>query len=127
MNVTARRGFSALLLGSGRTPAWNKADRDYRAAHPNCEMCGIPKGSLGKLDGQPGTQENIEAHDVKPWHLLTKQQQNDYNFLYANMIALHHFEHHHEAHCGDPNCLQYNPNIRAIAAQVLAARTTCQT
>jgi len=125
MSATARRGLSRMLLGSGRSPAWDQADKDYRAAHPNCEMCGLPAGALGQLDGAEGVQANIEAHDVQPYHTLTVQQQNDYNFLMGNLIALHHFEHHHIAHCGDPDCLQYDPLIRQAAAYVLSQRTNC--
>lgn len=127
MSVVARRGLAAFLFGSGRSPAWNKADRDYRKAHPLCEMCGVKGGPLGDLDGAPGVQTNIEAHDVHPWHLLTDMQKNDYNFLMGNLISLHHLEHHRVAHCGDPNCYEYNPNIRTVAAQVLAAKSACTT
>jgi hypothetical protein len=90
-------------------------------------MCGLPAGSLGKLDGATGVQSQIDEHDVKPWHLLTKEEQNDETFLYSNLMSIHHFSHHHIAHCGDPNCLQYNPKIREIGAYVLDARSSCTT
>jgi hypothetical protein len=126
MRIVARQGgFWFNVLGSGRTPAWDAAKARRRQDYPNCEMCGLPGGSLGGLDGKPGTQEIIEFHDVKPWHLLTEEEQNDQNFLYENGMNLHHFEHHHDAHCGDPKCLQYNAKIREIGAIVLQERANC--
>jgi hypothetical protein len=123
--VTARRGLMGTLFGSGRNPTWDKADRDYHATHKTCEMCGVQGGALGGLDGAPGVQTQLEAHDVQPYHTLTHAQQNDYNFIMANFIMLHHLEHHRIAHCGDPNCYQYNPKIRETAAVVLANRVNC--
>lgn len=123
MRITARRGLARTLFGSGRSSAWDRADKDYKIAHPICEMCGLPRGSLGGLDGAEGVQANMDAHDVHPYHLLTEEQKNDYDFLMGNLISLHHFEHHHCAHGGDPECLKYNPQIREIAAYVLASRS----
>ena len=122
MGILARKGLARLLFGSGRTPTWDQADKDYHASHTTCEMCGLPRGSLGSLDGSSGTQEQLEAHDVQPYHTLTPEQQNDYSFIMSNFIMLHHFEHHHIAHNGDPKCLEYNPDIRQIAAYALAER-----
>jgi hypothetical protein len=120
MNVTARRGIARLLLGSGRTPAWDKADKDYHATHKTCEMCGSPAGSLGgPYDGTQGSQTMLEAHDVQPYHTLTYAQKNDYNFILSNFIMLHRFEHHRYAHCCDPECGKFDPKIRELAAAVL--------
>lgn len=125
MSILPRYGLARTLFGSGRTPAWDRAEKDYHTAHTTCEMCGVKGGPLGGLDGAPGIQTQLEAHDVHPYHLLTPEQQNDYNFIMSNFIMLHHLEHHRIAHCGDPNCLQFNPKIRVTAAVVLAARTAC--
>jgi hypothetical protein len=124
-SVLARKGLARHLLGSGRTPIWDKAEADYRAAHTTCEMCGSTAGANGALDGAPGDQLELDAHDVFPYHLMTPTQQSDYNFLMSNFIVLHHLEHHRIAHCSDPNCLKYNPGIRQLAATVLAARSQC--
>jgi hypothetical protein len=126
MRVLARQGLARWLFGSGRTPAWDAADKRYHQNHSTCEMCGLPAGPLGPpFDTKPGNQTVLEAHDVLPYHLLTPQQQNDEQFIYNNFIMLHWFEHRRDAHCGDPKCLQYNPNIRELAAYVLAARVSC--
>lgn len=105
-----------------RTPVWDRANKDYHATHKLCEMCGLPAGHLGKLDGTPGTQEAIENHDKLPYHKLSEAQKNDYDFIMGNLIALHSFEHKHIAHGGDPNCYKYNPDIAEVAALVLVAR-----
>jgi hypothetical protein len=129
LSVLARRGLLRRILGSGRTAAWDQAVHDYHAKHKTCEMCGLPAGTLRtptvNLDGQPGSQEQLEAHDVQPYHTLTPKQQNDYRFIYGNLIMLHHFEHHHIAHCGDPECLRFNPQIRVIADWVMKAQVSC--
>jgi len=127
MSILARRGLARLLFGSGRTPAWDAADKKYHQDHKTCEMCDLPAGPLGGWDTKlnNGNQTVLEAHDVRPYHLLTPAQQNDEQFIYDNLIMLHWFEHRRDAHCGDPNCLQYNPKIRVTAAVVLAARSAC--
>jgi hypothetical protein len=110
-----------ILLGSGRTPEWDKASKDYHATHKTCEMCGLSAGSLGKLDGKTGVQAQLECHDKNPYHKLADTQKNDYDFLMTNFICLHHFEHHRIAHAGDPSCLKYLPDIENVAASVLVA------
>ena len=129
MRVNARRGFARAILVSGRTPAWDQADADFHATHKTCEMCGSPQGTLNvpgaQLDGPGGDQCYLEAHDILPYHLMTPEQQNDYTFILSNFIMLHHFEHHRIAHCCDPYCLAYDPNIRDVAAAVLAAKANC--
>jgi hypothetical protein len=119
MKVLARRGMARLLLGSGRTPAWDQADKDYHATHKTCEMCGTPVGSLGGFDGASNDQMMLEAHDVQPYHTLTDAQKNDYNFILSNLIMLHRFEHHRYAHRCDPKCGKFDPRIRELAAVVL--------
>jgi hypothetical protein len=126
MQIKARTGLLRVILGSGRTAAWNKADKDFHKTHHTCEMCGSKAGTLGGLDGATGVQANLEAHDVQPYHTLTPAQQNDYNFILSNFIMLHHFEHHRIAHCLDPYCYCYDPNIRTLAATMLAAKASCQ-
>lgn len=101
-----------------RSPAWFKADAAYRAARPRCELCGLPGGPLGCLDGVDSLQSNIEAHDVIPYHLLSVDQKNSFDFLMTNLISLHHFEHHHIAHLGDPDCRNFLPQIRSLAAAI---------
>jgi hypothetical protein len=124
--IVARKGISRLLLGSGRTKAWEKADRHFHESHKICEMCGLPAGSLGAFDMPLAKdQEQLEAHDVFPYHKMSSEQQNDYGFIIKNLIMLHHFEHHHIAHGGDPTCQLYNPNIRQDAAYVLASMKSC--
>lgn len=124
--ILARTGIMRRLFGSGRTPAWDKADADYHKKQLTCEMCGGKAGPIGApFDTQVNNSTHLESHDVQPYHLLTSAQQNDYNFLMSNFIMLHWPEHRRIAHCGDPNCLSYNPKIRQIAASVLAARSSC--
>ena len=125
MGILARKGLMRVLFGSGRTQAWDQADSDYHAAHKTCEMCGLPAGPFGGLDGDAGIQEQLEAHDVVPYHTLTTTQQNDYNFIYNNFILLHHFEHHQIGHCGDPECYKYNPDVRQVAAVILSNTQNC--
>jgi hypothetical protein len=128
MGTLARTGFMRWLLGSGRTPAWDAADKRYHQDHSMCEMCGLPAGPLGPpFDTKPGNQTVLEAHDVLPYHKLTPAQQNDEQFIYNNFIMLHWFEHRRIAHCGDPNCLEYDPGIRDVAKVVLTARQNCTT
>lgn len=122
-DLKPRRGLARRLFGSGRTPAWEKADKDYHTAHKTCEMCGLRAGPIGApFDTQVNDSGHLEAHDVQPYHLLTKEQQNDYAFIMTNFIMLHWHEHRRIAHCGDPNCLKYNPNIRTLAAIVMASK-----
>jgi hypothetical protein len=92
-------------------------------------MCGLPAGSLGRpWDTNPGNQAILEAHDAEiPYHLMTHDQQNDEQFIYDNLLILHWFEHRRHGHCGDPNCLKYNPRIRELAAYMMAARRACAT
>jgi hypothetical protein len=129
MSFLSRRKQFKGIGSQPRTVAWTQAAADFHNAHDTCEMCGSKEGSLNvpdaKLDGATGDQCNLEAHDVLPYHKLTTAQQNDYDFILANFIMLHHFEHHRFAHGCDPECWHYNPNIRQLAALMLAARSSC--
>lgn len=121
--IQPRRGLMRKLLGSGRTPNWERADRDYHAKQQTCEMCGGKAGPIGPpFDTQVNNSGHLEAHDVQPYHLLTTEQQNDYDFIMSNFIMLHWHEHRRIAHAGDPDCLMYNPNIREMAAYILAQK-----
>lgn len=107
-----------LLLGSGRTKAWNRANTRKHVAQKTCEMCG-----LAARFEKSGPLEN---HDAEvPYHLMTDTQKNDEQFIYDNLLTLHHFEHRADGHCGDPNCLRYNPDIRAFAAISLDYKQYC--
>ena len=47
MRIKARTGLLRAILGSGRTPAWEKADCDFHASHTLCEMCAGKAGPIG--------------------------------------------------------------------------------
>jgi hypothetical protein len=111
--VTVFEVFRRWVIESQRSEAWNKASKDWKKAHPSCAMCGIKK--------------NLEAHDKLPYHLLTDAQKNDYGWLYGgNFITLCFNCHRQIGHCGDPNCMEFNPKIEQIVSSVSRYRKYCR-
>lgn len=104
-------GLRRLLLEARRPAAWRKASRDWKRSHPLCAVCGLKKP--------------VEAHDVTPYHLVVDADAKPYEFWIRNFITLCRHDHRRLAHCGDPQCLSYNPRIRSLAETVSQYKTYC--
>jgi hypothetical protein len=108
MFLKLRRFF----IEASRPPAWKEAARDWKKANPVCAVCGLRK--------------TLEAHDVLPYHLIEDPWSKPYEFWIKNFITLCHHDHHRFAHCGDPEWLAYQPEIRRLAETVKKFSKLCR-
>lgn len=99
------------IIETKRTDAWKQASHDWKQLHPVCAIC----------DGI----NDLEAHDVIPYHTLPDAATKTYEWWMDNMITLCHRDHRAHAHCSDPNCLLFNPRIRELATAVQPFRQYC--
>jgi hypothetical protein len=94
-----------------RPNIWRKAASDWKKSNPLCAICN-------------GT-DDIEAHDVRPYHVIPNPESKTRDFWYGNFITLCYHDHRSIGHCADPKCDRYNPRIRDIASAVGNFRASC--
>lgn len=93
-----------------RSPQWPEVERAHRAKFPTCAAC--------------GTGQNIQVHHCLPFHLYPALELDPANLISLCEKAGGPEDHYNIGHHRDWK--GYNPDVRADAARILAAKAAAQ-
>ena len=102
------RSLTRWLESKRRPKNWQTARDQYRKYHDSCAFCNIGK--------------SLEVHDKLPFHCIMNPESWSVADWTGNFIVLCTHDHRMQAHCGDPNCLDFNPAIETLAGVVTESR-----